>query len=107
MNHKVIMQIEAALACNQQLLAQADQDDWDGFGESLALYTPLLAELCAYDFKALEGTHRSLVAVRLAHLLTEDGVLKQHIQQRLFSLHSDIAFIQKSRHSVRAYHAVP
>lgn len=107
MSSELMGQIEAALAYNQRLLALAEQQEWSSFSECLNAYTPLLAALCAGDFNALEGTQRTEVAVRLAHLLTEDEWLRQRIQQRLVKLHSDIAAIHKSRHTARAYNAVP
>jgi hypothetical protein len=64
MSNELMVQIEAAQAHNQQLLALAEQQEWSRFSESLEGYTSVLTALCSEDFKTLEGTHRTKVAVR-------------------------------------------
>ncbi|ORM70427.1 flagellar protein FliT [Pantoea rwandensis] len=106
MCNELVVQIDQMLERQQQLLSLAEQQVWDAFSEGIEHYRQQMILLIEVDIHPLEETCRREVTARLAHLLTENARLMQHIPVRLAALGSEITALQKSRHSARAYNEI-
>ncbi|MDF7647151.1 hypothetical protein F3J38_14150 [Pantoea sp. Acro-805] len=103
---EVVVHIDQMLERQQQLLSLAEQQAWDAFSGGIEHYRQQMTLLMEVDIHPLEETRRREVTARLAHLLTENARLMQHIPVCLAALRSEISALQKSRHSVRAYNEI-
>ncbi|MGK3123004.1 flagellar protein FliT [Candidatus Pantoea formicae] len=106
MCNEVVVQVDQMLERQQQLLSLAEQQAWDAFSEGIEHYRQQMILLMEMDIHPLEETRRREVTARLAHLLTENARLMQHIPVRLAALRSEISALQKTRHSARAYNEI-
>ncbi len=106
MCNEAVAHIEHMLERQQQLLSLAEQQAWGAFSEGIEHYRQQMILLMEVDINPLEETCRREVTARLAHLLTENARLMQHIPVRLTALRSEITALQKSRHSARAYNEI-
>lgn len=92
--------IEQLLVRSQQLLILAQNESWDEFVAGVESYTRDLKQLRPQEISHLINPDN------LQQLITQDVVLRQHMQTRLNSLSGDMTAMRKSRQSAQAYNAV-
>lgn len=106
MTHNVMKKLERQLERNNQLLALAENEEWETFIDELESYSRQFKTLSGEDFAHLEVSLKEVAVEQMAILLKQDRILIQSVQTRMGLLSSEMSLMRKSRQTSRAYVAV-